>query len=109
MSWDLMPFVHVDGHRINLRPHAWNYTHNTNQMIRKAGFTEWPYDVDGMDGITFTKKLGDAITSLNDDPDKFTAMNPENGWGDYVGILDILREIHEVAVKFPSATWDVSA
>ena len=108
MSWDLSLEVIVDEVHCEIAG-QYNYTHNTNPMIRAAGFTEWPYELDGMPAGAFAWKLGVAIAALQRDPDAFRAMNPENYWGDYDTLLAVLREIFNDYRRLPSATVRCSA
>jgi hypothetical protein len=102
MSWD----AEFDGS-------AWNYTHNTNGMIAAAYETvtgtetkpsdfpilgkiigpTWWLRLDGMSGAEGSEYLGQIIKGLEADPERFRAMNPENGWGSYDRLLEVLREM----------------
>lgn len=106
MSWDLDAHVVVDGNPI--RVGDWNYTHNCNGMVRDAGVPDWLQWDDGISSPDLVAKLATAIAGLEAEPDRFRAMNPSNGWGDYDSLLETLKEIHAQAVKFPSARWSVS-
>jgi len=108
MSWDLSLEVIVDEVHCGIAG-EYNYTHNTNPMIRVAGFNEWPYELDGMAAGVFVWKLGVAIVALQRDPAAFRAMNPENGWGAYDTLLPVLRDIFDDYRRFPSATVRCSA
>lgn len=73
-----------------LAPSSWNYTHNTNPMIRAAigdlevedhfvvgpVWWKWLDKKTSLDGAMF---LGDIVRVLEADPAKFRAMNPPNG------------------------------
>jgi len=108
MSWSLSAYVKVDGQCIDICE-GWNYTHNTNGMLKEAGLIEWPYAISGMGCTELVTKLTKGIEKLKAEPDKYRAMNPENGWGDYDGLLAKLKAILEVAIKFPSAQWHMNA
>jgi|SRR5215469_13792607 len=102
MSWD----ADFDGG-------SWNYTHNTNGMIAAAyesvtGESTEPYDfpilgkvigptwwkrLDGMTGAQGSEYLGQIINGLESDPNRFRAMNPDNGWGDFDTLLATLRDM----------------
>lgn len=118
MSWD----AYFDGG-------AWNYTHNTNRMIAAAyeaatGETTeqcggslgaiigpaWWNRLNGMTGRDGAAYLGQIISGLESDPDRFRAMNPANGWGDYDRLLDVLREMKRTgeAACCDVRRWDVS-
>ena len=108
MSWDADLVGEIDGHPVHLR--GWNYTHNTSRMvyaILRRRETWWGR-LNGMTGLEAQAYLGRIIDSLAADPDKFRAMNPENGWGDYDSFLNVLMEMRAAACKFPSARWETS-
>jgi hypothetical protein len=92
----------------------WNYTHNTNPMIAEAlkpleplygpvpecggplgpviGPAWWEL-LEGLDGSAGSGFLAALIVMLESDPERFRAMNPANGWGDYDRLLVVLREM----------------
>jgi hypothetical protein len=102
MSWD----AEFDGG-------SWNYTHNTNGMIAAAyeamtGTVTEPSDfpilgkiigptwwdrLEGMTGSEGSEYLGQIIKGLEADPVRYQAMDPPNGWGSYVGVLIVLRQM----------------
>lgn len=102
MSWDIHLQTVVDAHEIDFG-REFNYTHNTNQMVREAGFTEFPYEVDKMNAGVFCERLFAAIEALRADPHRFRAMNPDNGWGTLDGLVGVLTEMHDAYDPYPSA------
>ena len=108
MSWDIWLAVEVDGKEVEIADGE-GYTHNCNNMVRAAGFVEWPYEVDGMTSREFCEKLDAALQALRANPAWFRRMNPENGWGDYDGLVRILDRVLDSFDRFPSATVRVSA
>jgi hypothetical protein len=107
MSWDIALVAIIDYQEVEIVPDI-NYTHNTNRMIRQAGFTEWP-DVDGMPCPEFCRKLSNTLTNLQADPDRWRAMNPPNGWGSYDSLVPVLESILANFGRFPSGTVRCSA
>jgi hypothetical protein len=107
----------------------WNYTHNTNGMIAAAYESvsgepteqcggslgavigaAWWNRLDGTTGPEGAAYLAQIIKGLEADPERFRAMNPENGWGDYGSLLDILREMRDKGAKASAeTTWSVSS
>ena len=115
----------------------WNYTHNTNGMANsvlsddelRAGarrwwgergrddivvridsgerFGSWWYCLDGMSGPEGAALLDRIIRGLEANPEKYRAMNPENGWGDYDSFVKLLREMRGAVPEWP-CTWSVS-
>lgn len=109
----------------------WNYTHNTNVVANlaldpnyhplstfdevfrvspeaKASAPSWWKQLDSMSGAEGGELLGRIIQGLEADPDRFRAMNPENGWGDYDGFLDVLKEMHRASLVEWPTRWEVS-
>lgn len=96
----------------------WNWTHNTSTMIYAAlgdlGCVNggpnilggrWYDRLHGCDGPTGAAYLHQIITALEADPDRFTAMNPKNGWGDYEGLVKILTEMRNAVPEWPTR-WE---
>ena len=109
MSWDVTlgdDRGHVEG--------DWNYTHNVNPMISAAaadrGITlerSWWDRLDGMEGCDGARYIGLIIKGLEADPDRFRAMDPENGWGSYNTLLPVLHEMHTALPEWP-CVWEAS-
>lgn len=55
-------------------------------------------DPDVIDGL-----LG-ALAAMEGEPDRFRALNPENGWGDYEGAVDYIRRFYLACERYPDAT-----
>jgi hypothetical protein len=121
MSWDadlIDDRGHVEG--------SWNFTHNTNRMIATAYAavggeqTEqcdgplgpvigpaWWHRLDGASGEDGRRYLSQIIKGLEADPERYRAMNPANGWGDYDRLLVVLREMRDRVPDWPTR-WEVS-
>lgn len=121
MSWDAA--------LIDDRGHCegdWNYTHNCNRMIAAALEAStgdqtsqsggplgpaigpsWWHRLKGASGADGRAYLNDIIRGLESDPQRFRAMNPPNGWGDYDSLLGVLREMRDRVPDWP-CTWDAS-
>lgn len=72
-----------------------NITYNLSRMLKAAGFCGWS-DLLGMPA----KEAGEHILSVLDymaeEPEKWRAMNPSNGWGSYDSCLqDRMRAFAE--------------
>jgi hypothetical protein len=121
MSWDAElrdDRGHVEG--------EWNYTHNCNKMATVAlsfavlhdsfadlslseplsGVTSWFHNLDGRSGPEGAAILHKIITELQADPEKYRALNPANGWGDYDSFLAILVDMRDRVPEWPT-TWKV--
>ena len=118
MSWD----ASFDGE-------WWNHTHNTNNMIAAAyelatgESTEqaagplghvigpaWWQRLNGMNGAEGAAYLGQIVKGLEADPERFQAMNPPNGWGDYDGLLEVLVAMrdHSRLACCDARKWEAS-
>lgn len=76
-----------------------NITYNLSTMLREAGFCGWS-DLVGKPAAEAGRHLLDVLDGMQTDPERWRAMNPENGWGDYDSCLqDRLRKFAEVCVK----------
>ena len=104
MSWDIG--IHLNG--IHFENAEWNYTHNTNEMMRKAGY-DWVYSLSDQKVIDTLPKFRSMVENLKASPKKYRSMNPENGWGDYdrlVALLDkLLIRANEIVESVPEAQW----
>lgn len=71
------------------------------------GSISWWKHLDGMSGPEGAAYLNTIIVGMEADPERFRAMNPENGWGDYDSVLDVLREMRAAVPEWPT-TWHAS-
>jgi hypothetical protein len=107
-----------------------NITHNLGEMARECGLYEamWrPYklypgykEFDNYDKEyefeeSVTVIAGDIIPYLQKGIDKlelkpevYKEFNPENGWGDYDGLLRKAKEFLEACTNYPNAKIEVS-
>lgn len=105
----------------------WNYTHNCNRMIETAlgseavaetsaawwaspdsglGQRSWWRLLDGRSGQDGAALLEAVIIAMETDPEKYRAMNPPNGWGDYDSLLGVLRDMRSRVPEWPTE-WRV--
>lgn len=63
-----------------------NITYNLSRMLREAGFVGWG-DLVGMPAVDAGKHILSVLDDMVEDPEKWRAMNPPNGWGDYDSCL----------------------
>lgn len=100
MSWDFSmsrSFTVKDG---------LNYTYNVSSMyydedvFGESGIAK----LDGMSGKEAISVITKALNGLHSDPNKFRAMNPENGWGSYKGALKVVCELLDWCIDEPNAT-----
>ncbi len=86
-----------------------NYTYNVSPMFYDAlgELENGIRSLNGMTGDEGRPHLERAIMRMTDDPEKYQAMNPKNGWGDYEGALTLLSDLLEWSADYPTATFDV--
>ena len=85
-----------------------NITHNLGRMAAEAGLYTYlwrPYVHVAQDLI---KPLEAGLGLLKSNPKRFKAFNPENGWGDYDGLVKFVERYLEACRENPDATIEVS-
>lgn len=83
-----------------------NITHNLNNMAEEAGLYKplWrPEEVDLANAGQLIPILEKGISKLEADPDTYKALNPDNGWGDYEGLLSFCKGYLEACKEHPDA------
>ena len=105
MSWDIRlteeKLVEVEVADIG------NYTCNVSPMYVDAMGVSLSY-FDGKAAKDCVKLLAQGVKNMLDDPDKYLAMEPENGWGHYEGALRYLSKLMNACIENPNATIEVS-
>lgn len=66
-------------------------------------YDSWWSVLDGMTGPEGAAFLHDIISGMEADPERFVAMNPRNGWGDFDSFLDLLRRMRDAVPEWPTA------
>lgn len=89
-----------------------NYTSNCSVMWDAAGcrLRDWAYDkAAARTASTLIEPLRTAIRTMEDDPQRFIAMEDgNNGWGSYETVLPWLRSILDACIEHPDARVYVS-
>ena len=83
-----------------------NYTHNCNKMADVAGLygIVWrPEENCIVTASDLISPLETGIAAMEADPEKFRALNPDNGWGSYDTFIPWLRRYLDACRKFPRA------
>jgi hypothetical protein len=83
----------------------WNYTSNCAPMWRAAGANLAEFH--GKPAGECSPLLKQAVVDMEQSPEKYEAMNPENGWGSYKTLLPALRELLSMFEAHPRATVGV--
>ena len=65
-----------------------NITYNLSKMLHEAGFNGWKWCIDKPAPVV-GKHMLDVLDGMATDPEKWRAMNPPNGWGDYDQCLQV--------------------
>lgn len=88
-----------------------NITHNLTTMADAASLYRPMWRPDEI-GITTAEQLiaplSDGLMALKDDPERFRKFNPENGWGDYGGLVAFVEDYLAACRRFPAARVEVS-
>ena len=80
-----------------------NYTHNVRPMWEKAGVYDALYLSNGQTALHILPALEAGLLAMEADPPTYEALNPLNGWGNYIGALDFLRDFTDACQKHPKA------
>ena len=88
-----------------------NITHNLTPMAKKAGIYEvlWrPEEI----GITHAHQmipfLETGLAELRAHRELYEQYNPENGWGNYVGLVCFVNQLLQACKEDPDAQVEVS-
>lgn len=88
-----------------------NITHNLNTMAEAAGIYEYLWRPEEV-GVTKARQLIEPLTAgllrLTNDPEKFLAFSPSNGWGTYEGLCVFVSEYLDACEEYPDADVSVS-
>jgi len=83
-----------------------NITHNLTPMAEAAGLYKAMWRPEEL-GIKLAGDLipilAQGLLLLEDHPEKFIALNPENGWGDYEGFFRCVRRYLAACKDHPDA------
>jgi hypothetical protein len=86
-----------------------NITHNLGEMADKAGIYMCLWRPDEL-GLNVASEIVDVLTEglsdLKNRPEFFKKFNPENGFGDYDGLVEFAESTLTACKKYPLATID---
>jgi hypothetical protein len=88
-----------------------NITHNLNTMADKAGIYKqlWrPDEIRVTKASELIIPLTEGLKKLKASPDKYKKFNPDNGWGDYEGLVEFVKNYLEACTQYPDANVTVS-
>jgi hypothetical protein len=86
-------------------------THNLNKMADACGLYEvlWrPEEIGVLTAGEALPILKKGLTELLENPEKYKAFNPENGWGTYDGLVKCINSYILACEKDPDLTIKVS-
>jgi len=94
-----------------------NITHNLNKMAMEVKLSNGKtlYDVlwrPDEHGYSLAEDISDLLDEgfniLLSDPEKFQKFNPENGWGDYEGLVNFVYAYRNACWETPDAELRIS-
>lgn len=102
-----------DPDREETRVFSYNITHNLGPMADVAGIYGYLWRPDEFDPpITKAGELivplEEGLKLLREQPARFTARNPENGWGSYDGLVKMVSAYLAACKEHPDANVSVS-
>jgi hypothetical protein len=89
----------------------YNITHNLGKMANEAGIYQalWrPEEIDAEKALDITDILESGLCELIENPEKYKRFNPENGWGNYDGLVQFVTKYLTACKEYPEATITVS-
>lgn len=108
MSWDFYMVADLSSSELLTVLDDVGCTYNLSPMYQAAmggdGIREL---LDGKTGAECLAVLEPAIAAMEGDPAKYKALNPSNGWGDYEGAVNVLRDLRTWCLKAPRAIMRV--
>lgn len=88
----------------------YNITHNLGAMASEAGIYKHLWRPEEL-GITKAQELiaplSEGLELLKREPERFKKFNPENGWGDYDGLVNFVTDYLAACRENPTATVKV--
>jgi hypothetical protein len=78
-----------------------NITHNLTTMADKAGLYEIMWHPTTTVARDFIEPLATGLTRLLNEPEYFKEFNPENGWGTYEYLVEVVSELLILCTKYP--------
>lgn len=85
------------------------YTSNVGGMFRKAFGGDGIKDLDGLLCEDAIGSIEEATADMRFNGDDYSAMNPDNGWGDSKGAREFLVDVWRLCYNHPKATLRVDA
>ena len=109
MSLDVSLMLQGNEHSISV--FEWNITHNLIEMAAEAGIYEYLWSPEEKGATTASDLIAPleaGLELLKSDPERFKAFNPQNGWGNYEGLVEFVTEYLKVCRNFPACVIAIS-
>ena len=78
-----------------------NFTHNTTPMWKEAGIYDALYNSAEKTAEEVLPALEKGLKDMQDNPEKYEAMDPENGWGKYEDAMPFLEKLVKAFKEYP--------
>lgn len=108
---DKEPFKIIEQDGMTHHVFDYNITHNLGKMATEAGLYQYLWRPDELN-ISIAKDLieplKDGLGKLLDNPDYYKTFNPENGWGNFEGLLKFVSSYLKACIDYPNAEISVS-
>ena len=101
MSWDIDLYARTECGQLVHVDEA-NYTYNVAPMFFNALGGDGIRQFAGMKAVDAIPILNRGIRKMKENPGRYRAMNPPNGWGDYEGALELLEWMLRKCEQYPS-------
>jgi hypothetical protein len=94
-----------------------NITHNLGKMASKVILSTgqtlydilWRPDENGYyNAEDISELLYEGLHILISSPEEYKKYNPENGWGEYDGLVQFVKDYHMACIEYPSSELRVS-
>ncbi len=85
-----------------------NITHNLVSMLKEANLYDVLYAREGYTANDIRTVLYMGFTYMIYNPTKFKKLNPANGWGDYDGLMTVLKNLLIACAEYPKAIIHIS-
>jgi hypothetical protein len=84
-----------------------NYTYNVSSMFYKAFGEEGIKFIENKTGKECLQKLRKGLKEMQDNKKIYEALNPDNGWGNYEGAIEVIETLIKWALESPKAKFYV--
>lgn len=110
MGWDFSMEVDLGGPEpVDLGDeYEAGYTYNVSPMFFDAFGEDGIRGIDGLIGSEAQQRIESALEKMQGDPDRYIAMNPKNGWGNYDGAVELLCRLRGWCISAPKARMRVT-